>query len=112
MHSKTESDVVEFSLIDRGRATHRISAKVGRSLMENIRDAGFDELLALCGGSCVCATCHVYIDEAHFSRLPLSAEGENSLLDTSVLKSSNSRLACQVTVDQHLGGATVTIVPD
>jgi 2Fe-2S ferredoxin len=41
----------------------------GRTVMEVIRDAGFDELLALCGGCCSCATCHVYVDPAFADKL-------------------------------------------
>ena len=47
-----------------------LEANDGRTLMETIRDAGFDELLALCGGCCSCATCHVHIDPAYMDKLP------------------------------------------
>ncbi len=44
--------------------TKEITPEVGETLMEAIRDAGFDDLQAICGGCCSCATCHVYVDEA------------------------------------------------
>src|SRR5690606_25475076 len=55
-------------------------AETGLSVMENIRDNGFDELLALCGGSCSCATCHVYVDDAFLDRLDPISPDENELL--------------------------------
>lgn len=59
--------------------THDIEATVGVSVMENIRDAGIDELMALCGGCCSCATCHVFVDEAPAPLTPMREE-ENELL--------------------------------
>ena len=51
----------EISVTDRAGTTRTVPAKAGHSVMEIIRDAGFDELLALCGGCCSCATCHVVV---------------------------------------------------
>lgn len=104
--------MVDISLIDRAGKPHELSGNTGRTLMETIREAGFDELLALCGGSCACATCHVYVDETHLERLAPMAEDENDLLDSSENRRGNSRLACQIKVDASLNGATVTIVRD
>ena len=47
-----------------------IEGEAGLSVMEVIRDAGIDELLALCGGCCSCATCHVHVDPAFVDKLP------------------------------------------
>lgn len=79
--------------------------------MEGIRDAGVDELLALCGGCCSCATCHVFIDPHWLDRLPAMSEDENDLLDSSDDRGSNSRLSCQIVVDRNLEGLLVTIPP-
>jgi 2Fe-2S ferredoxin len=51
--------------------------------MEVIRDNGFDELLALCGGCCSCATCHVHIDPAYMDKLSPISDDESDLLDSS-----------------------------
>jgi 2Fe-2S iron-sulfur cluster binding domain len=51
--------------------------------MENIRNAGFDELAALCGGTCACATCHVIVDPSWQALLPPLSDDENELLDGS-----------------------------
>src|SRR3546814_17336221 len=75
--------------------------------MEVIRDAGFDELLALCGGCCSCATCHVFVDEAWADKLPPVGEDENDLLDSSSHRNANSRLSCQISMDAGLDGLRV-----
>jgi ferredoxin, 2Fe-2S len=94
-----------------GRATI-VDAREGLSLMEAIRDAGFDELLALCGGCNACATCHVHIDEATLAKLPAMSVDENDLLDSSEHRTANSRLSCQVPISTALDGMTVTIAKE
>ncbi|MFA7587810.1 MAG: 2Fe-2S iron-sulfur cluster-binding protein [Novosphingobium sp.] len=89
-----------------------IDAANGRTLMEVIRDNGFDEMLALCGGCCSCATCHVHIDAEHLSTLPKMSDDENDLLDSSDHRNEFSRLSCQVPVTDALAGARVTIAQE
>jgi 2Fe-2S ferredoxin len=79
--------------------------------MEAIRDSGFEELLALCGGGCSCGTCHVYVDEAALHRLQPMSSDENDLLDVSEHRQSNSRLSCQIKVTTSLDGMAFTIAP-
>ncbi|MDZ7894277.1 MAG: 2Fe-2S iron-sulfur cluster-binding protein [Sphingobium sp.] len=89
-----------------------VEGQSGLSLMEIIRDNGFDELLALCGGCCSCATCHVYVDPAFADKLPPVSEDENDLLDSSDHRNENSRLSCQVAFSDSLDGLKVTIAPE
>jgi 2Fe-2S ferredoxin len=89
-----------------------IDAKPGLSAMEAIRDAGIDELLALCGGCCSCATCHVYVDPAFAALLPAMSEDENDLLDSSGHRDARSRLSCQIALDDGLSGMRVIIAPE
>ena len=84
----------------------------GMSLMENIRDAGFDELLALCGGCMSCATCHVHIDEEFLGLLPPMSRDEDDLLDSSDARQANSRLSCQIPITPALDGLRATIAPE
>jgi len=89
-----------------------VPATAGQSVMESIRDAGIDELLALCGGCCSCATCHVYVDPAFADRVaPMSAD-ENDLLDASGHRKATSRLSCQLKFSESLDGLKVTIAPE
>lgn len=82
------------------------------SVMEVIRDAGFDELQALCGGVCACATCHVYVDPEFAGMLPPLGDDESDLLDGSGHRTARSRLSCQVPFDDALNGLRVTIAPE
>ena len=84
----------------------------GLSVMEGIRDNGFDELLALCGGCCSCATCHVYVDQSFSDKLPEVSEDEDDLLDSSDHRQENSRLSCQIPFSAELDGLKVTIAPE
>ena len=97
---------------DRSGDESTIDAKTGLTAMEAIRAAGFDELLALCGGCCSCATCHVYVDEAHGHLLPVMSEDENDLLDSSDHRRATSRLSCQISIAEGLDGLKVTIAPE
>jgi ferredoxin, 2Fe-2S len=90
----------------------RIEVQVGLSVMEVIRDAGYNEAFALCGGACSCATCHVYIDPAFADQLPVITEGESELLDGSDHRQATSRLSCQVPFEQALDGLRVRIAPE
>ncbi len=84
----------------------------GISLMEVIRNAGFGELAALCGGSCSCATCHVYISPDFKAQLPQMTEDENDLLEGVSHRTEDSRLSCQIEFDKRLDGLKVTIAPE
>ena len=89
-----------------------VDAAEGVSVMEAIRDNGFDELLALCGGCCSCATCHVYVDPAFAGIVAPLGEDENDLLDSTDHRQDNSRLSCQLQMTGALDGLRVTIAPE
>jgi ferredoxin, 2Fe-2S len=101
-----------ITVIDRSGNARDVQAENGLSLMEVIRDNGFDELLALCGGCCSCATCHVYVAAEFSSNLPVMSEDENDLLDSTDNRNDQSRLSCQVPVTDALEGLHVTIAPE
>ena len=99
-------------VVNRAGQETEVNADVGLSVMEAIRDNGFDELLALCGGCCSCATCHVHIDPAFKDLLPPMSEDENDLLDSSDHRDENSRLSCQLPITDELDGIKVTIAEE
>lgn len=101
-----------LSVITREGVTHVIEADERVSVMEAIRDAGIDELLALCGGSCSCATCHIFVADGFDEQLPPMSEDENDLLDSSDNRTRRSRLSCQLMVKAGLDGLTVEIAPE
>jgi 2Fe-2S ferredoxin len=79
--------------------------------MELIRASGIGDIEAICGGSCACATCHVYVDDSFRDRLPRMTEDEDDLLDTSTHRGERSRLSCQLTWTEQLDGLRVEIAP-
>ncbi len=101
----------EIIVTKRSGETSALAAKSGMSLMEALRDGGYDEVLALCGGCCSCATCHVYIDPQSAPLLPPISEDEADLLDGSDHFTAASRLSCQIKVTDRLAGLRVTIAP-
>jgi 2Fe-2S ferredoxin len=99
----------QIIVINQSGEASNVEASEGRTLMEIIRDNGFDELLALCGGCCSCATCHVHIDREYIGKLAPMSEDENDLLDSSEHRNAYSRLSCQVPITGVLDGCKVTI---
>jgi ferredoxin, 2Fe-2S len=99
-------------VVNRAGEEKQIEASAGVSVMEAIRDNGFDELLALCGGCCSCATCHVYVDPAFADKVTPLIEDENDLLDSTDHRTDYSRLSCQLELSDALDGLKVTIAPE
>lgn len=90
---------------------HEIAASPNLPVMEIIRDAGLP-ILASCGGSCACATCHIYVDQAWVDRLEPRSSDEEATLDGAFGVEANSRLSCQIPMSAELDGLKVTISPD
>jgi len=80
--------------------------------MNNIRDAGIDELVAPCGGCMSCATCHVHVEPGRLEQLPAMSEDENDLLDSSNARTASSRLSCQAPFTEDLNGLHVPIAQE
>jgi 2Fe-2S ferredoxin len=99
-------------VVNRAGEEKVVEASAGLSVMEAIRDNGFDELLALCGGCCSCATCHVHVDPDWSGKLPAMSEDENDLLDSSDHRGETSRLSCQIQLTAELDGLKVAIAPE
>jgi ferredoxin, 2Fe-2S len=99
--------MAKLIVVTRDGTEHEIEGDTSLTVMENIRDAGFDELLALCGGCCSCATCHVHVDQ-----LPAMSEDENDLLDSTTDRDDTSRLSCQIPFSDALDGLRVRIAAE
>jgi len=89
-----------------------VEAEDGASVMLAALTHGVDGIVAECGGNAVCATCHVYVDDAWTSKLDPVSDDEDALLDgTAAERRPNSRLSCQLKVQPLLAGLVVRI-PD
>lgn len=97
---------------DRAGNQTAVPASNDRTIMEILRDAGFDDIVALCGGCCSCATCHIHVDPAFADTLPPISADENDLLDTSPHRTPQSRLACQVPFTDAMAGLRVEIAQE
>ena len=92
--------------------TRVVQARPGISVMETIRDGGIDEIMAICGGCCSCATCHVYVADDDWGRLSPASPEEAELLEFSEHPTERSRLSCQIRMSEALDGLSVTIAPE
>ncbi|WP_206239302.1 2Fe-2S iron-sulfur cluster-binding protein [Novosphingobium terrae] len=99
-------------IVNRSGDKTAVEVSEGMSVMEAIRDNGFDELLAMCGGNCSCATCHVFVDAPWLAATGQPGEDEDDLLDSSDHRSAGSRLSCQIAMTAGLDGLRVTIAPE
>ncbi|WP_298400618.1 2Fe-2S iron-sulfur cluster-binding protein [Sphingobium sp.] len=104
--------MAKLNLVKRDGTSLEIEGEPGISVMEMIRDHGVDELMALCGGCCSCATCHVFLSDADMGRTGEVSADEDDLLDSSDHRQAGSRLSCQIIWSEDLDGLTVTIAPE
>ena len=89
--------------------THTIDIQNGLTVMEGAVQNDIPGIDADCGGGMACATCHVYVKEEWFDKLPKKEDGEEDMLDMAFEPNKFSRLSCQVLVSDELDGLTVSI---
>ena len=99
-------------VVTREGEEREVEGEAGLSVMNVIRNAGYDELLALCGGCLSCATCHVHVDPAFMGLLPAMSPDEDDLLDSSDHRNENSRLSCQILLRPEIDGLKVRIAEE
>jgi 2Fe-2S ferredoxin len=109
---EAEEIMPQLTVVTRNGEERTVDAEEGLTLMEAIRDNGFDELLALCGGCCSCATCHVHVDPEFAHLLPPMDRDEDDLLDSSSDRDETSRLSCQIPFTDVLDGLKVRIAEE
>ncbi len=107
-----ETQMPRLIVTTRDGEERTVEGEAGLSVMEVIRDNGFDELLALCGGCCSCATCHVHVDPEFAAKLPRMSDDENDLLDSSSERDDTSRLSCQIEFTDAMDGLKVRIAAE
>lgn len=89
-----------------------LDLKEGVSAMEGAVTNGLDGIVGECGGSMMCATCHVYVDKQDIGRLPPPSAGEDEMLESAAAeRRENSRLSCQIKASAELDGL-VLHMPD
>lgn len=98
----------KITYIDQDGNERTVEAELGATVMETAINNDVPGILATCGGSCSCATCHVYVDEDWFDKLPPLSIEELDMLDTAHDLEPNSRLSCQILVTEEIDGLIVT----
>jgi 2Fe-2S ferredoxin len=99
-----------ITFIHPDNTSQRVEAEDGASVMLAALTHGIDGIVAECGGSAVCATCHVYVDEAWVAKLDPVSDDEDALLDgTAAERRPTSRLSCQIKVSPALDGLMVRL---
>lgn len=86
---------------------HEIDVPTGHSVKDGAVDNSIPGIEAICGGSCSCSTCHVYVDPAWLGKLPAQEEMEKEVLEFAHDVRENSRLSCQIKVTDALDGLVV-----
>lgn len=104
-------DIYKINVTDRDGNKHELDAPEGWRAMEVIRDHGL-EIKAECGGSCACATCHVYVEEEWLEKLEDPSDEETEMMDEAFEVEDNSRLSCQILISSELDGIELTLAPD
>ena len=97
----------KITYIEHNGKTHVQEVPNGLSVMEGAVQNNIPGIDADCGGSCACATCHVYVDKKWFGKIKKKDISEEDMLDTAYEPNEYSRLSCQITVEDNLDGLVV-----
>ena len=92
----------KITFIEHDGTVHDVEAETGESIMEAAMRGAVSGIVAECGGSCTCATCHIYIDEAWFAKTGERSLEEDEQLDNAFDVRPNSRLSCQIKMSEEL----------
>ena len=99
--------MAKITYIEHNGASHTIDVEKGLTVLEGAVQNDIPGIDADCGGSMACATCHVYVKEDWFNKIPEKSEGEDDMLDQAYEPKKNSRLSCQIIVSDDLDGLVV-----
>ncbi|XP_039628616.1 ferredoxin-2, mitochondrial [Polypterus senegalus] len=105
---ESDKNVINVVFVDRSGQRIPVKAKVGDNVLHVAHKHGID-LEGACEASLACSTCHVYIGDAFYDKLPEPDEREEDMLDMAPLLQENSRLGCQVILTPELDGIELTL---
>tara|TARA_B100001939_G_C16460906_1_gene413007 strand:- start:159 stop:479 length:321 start_codon:yes stop_codon:yes gene_type:complete len=101
--------MAKIKYIEHNKKEHIVEVQNGLTVMEGAVQNDIPGIDADCGGGMSCATCHVYVKEDWYDKLPKKEMGEDDMLDQAYEPKQNSRLSCQIMVSDDLDGLTVHI---
>ena len=103
--------MAKITYIEHSGKSHVVEVPKELTVMEGAVQNNIPGIDADCGGSCACATCHVYVDEKWFDKLPDIENAEQDMLDMAFEPKKFSRLGCQITITKDLDGLVVKMPP-
>jgi 2Fe-2S ferredoxin len=86
-----------------------VDAAAGTTVMQAAVDNDIEGIVAECGGSCSCATCHCYVEESWLAKLEPPSDVERDMLECVLAPQSNSRLSCQIKLTEALDGIAISV---
>ena len=98
----------KITYIDQKGNSKTIQVENGLSVMEGAVQNNIPGIDADCGGSMACATCHVYVEDSWLNKISKAEDAENDMIDMAYNPKKNSRLSCQIIVNDELDGLEVT----
>lgn len=98
-----------IKFIEHNGAQHCVDEEVGRSVMQAAVDNCVPGVVADCGGSCSCGTCHCFVGDDWIGLIPEAQEDERSLIEGLLEVTANSRLSCRITITPELDGMVVRL---
>ncbi|KAK6111123.1 2Fe-2S iron-sulfur cluster binding domain family protein [Brugia pahangi] len=104
------SEVVYVNFVLPDGTVKKVRGKVGDNVMYLAHRYKID-IEGACEASCACSTCHVYVDEKFYRKLPEAKEAEDDMLDMAPALKPNSRLSCQITLTKELDNIILTLPP-
>ena len=99
--------MAKITYVEHNGTNHTVDVQNGLTVMEGAVQNSIPGIDADCGGSMACATCHVYVKEDWYDKLPKKEMGEDDMLDQAYEPKKNSRLSCQIIVSDDLDGLVV-----
>lgn len=109
--SKEGLAMITIRVTDLDGLEHELEARPDDVLMELLREQEWG-VGALCGGMCSCATCHVFVDEAWLESFPQKESDEEELLEILDHFQPDSRLSCQLRIQEAHDGLYVVLAPE
>ena len=100
--------MTKITYVEHNGKEHTVDVQNGLTVMEGAIQKEIPGIDADCGGSMACATCHVYVDDKWFDKIPKAEDAEIDMIDMAFEPKKNSRLSCQIIVSEELDGLEVT----
>ena len=98
-----------ITFIDHQGVQHTVQSTSGKTVMQTALDNGIEGIVAECGGSCACGTCHCYVDDQWVGKVPQRSSIETETLECAVGVMDNSRLSCQIKITDDMDGLIIRL---